>query len=685
MEIDLPNDCLSSLIKLGSAVKDRKKWALNFLQTFPAPISGLIQGSTQSIGYDECLRLESIHDSSGQHIRGQYCWVGIVNMEAKGDTYEQLTKEINIIKLNENLKEFHHKSTTDDFNRTVRVKTFKIGRKMVADFIALLTYGKTFEGHLPTGICLPNTCKIQDIEYAMNKVMYPITQMPIVFLSECDSVDKPMKVNVHQWIAIIIFVILIILTIKSTLYELWRIMWSYNHMKDRLSVQLNLSFSMISNFKSLFINSNPNNRFAFLDGLRSILAFLVLLLHNYWIDFLPYYTKLSTESVGAQIMWSSKYMFITNINLIDTFFMIGGMMTCYVVFSKLDKSNGAFNYINYVLFRYIRIVTPSIAIILCIFLLPLLGNGPNWLPITHALYLPCRDNWLPVVTMTNNFDITPPDKYICNPSSWSITSDFQLFLIAPLVFLVQYHYPRLAVWWGLLFVLIGSVLTLAPRFIWDIPHLAEFREMSSFWDYTTTMIYHYWRPDSHFSSYMMGILCAYLIRKKPNLYLGGRIGETMIWLITWTLTFASIYWTNLFAHKYFKFSSQHLFIYLLLVKHMYSIGWFWAFYACATGRADFINKTLGWKGFTFTTNLSLEICVFHLLIVFYRIGISRQRVVYTNYYVWTMSLADYMITLIFSVPIYLLISAPTANLLSILKSSLERKPKNLQKEENKNL
>ncbi|XP_054166928.1 uncharacterized protein LOC128964363 [Oppia nitens] len=75
MEIDLPNDCMSSLIKLGSAVKDKKKWALNFLRTFPTPKSGLIQGSTSPIGYDECLSIESTNDMSGQSIRGQYCWV----------------------------------------------------------------------------------------------------------------------------------------------------------------------------------------------------------------------------------------------------------------------------------------------------------------------------------------------------------------------------------------------------------------------------------------------------------------------------------------------------------------------------------------------------------------------------------------------------------------------------------
>ncbi|XP_054166927.1 nose resistant to fluoxetine protein 6-like [Oppia nitens] len=686
MEIDLPNDCMSSLIKLGSAVKDKKKWALNFLRTFPTPKSGLIQGSTSSIGYDECLSIESTNDMSGQSIRGQYCWVGIVNMEVKGDTYEQLNKEINFIKLNERLRKMHDNYGTDDFNRTMRMKALQISREMVADFIAIMSYGKTFDNHLPIGICLPNTCKIQDIEYAMNKVIYPITQMPVVFLPECDSVDKPIKPDVHQWIAIIIFLVLIILSVKSTLYELWRIMWSKKQMKDQLGVQLMLSFSMITNFKSLFINSNPNNRFAFLDGLRTILAFCVLLIHTNWIDFLPIHAKTATNSVGSQLIVSWKYMYITNYYVIDTFFLIGGMMTSYVMFSKLDKSKGSFNYIQYVVFKYFRVVTPVMGTVLLYFIFPLLGNGPNWLFITSALYLPCRDNWFSVLTMISNFNVSPPEKFLCNPSGWYVSAEFQIFLIAPVAFLVQYHYPRIAVWWGLFMSLgLGGYFLIAPKYIWDMPHFLELPNYISLWDMSRSVIQHYWKADTHICTYMLGILCGYLIRKKPNLYLGGRIGETLLWLTTWTLTMGSLYWTNLLLHKYYTHSNEEIFLFISLSKYMYTIGWFWAFYACATDRADFINKTLGWKGFTFTTNLALEISLLHVFSMLYRVSIARNHVVYTHYYVWTMSLADYIITLIISIPFYLLISAPTANLLSILKSSLERKPRNQQKEENKNL
>ena len=40
------------------------------------------------------------------------------------------------------------------------------------------------------------------------------------------------------------------------------------------------------------------------------------------------------------------------------------------------------------------------------------------------------------------------------------------------------------------------------------------------------------RTDQHIVSYVFGIFCAYLIKTRPKAYLGGRVGELVIWLLT---------------------------------------------------------------------------------------------------------------------------------------------------------
>ena len=124
-----------------------------------------------------------------------------------------------------------------------------------------------------------------------------------------------------------------------------------------------------------------------------------------------------------------------------------GLFTCYVILSKLEKSKGKFNYFQYIAYRYQdnkilqinKIVSigkvlenyahhfgfSSALIHLSIgwkwylnepktsmVINKKLYLGPYWPATSGILYYSCRDNWLPVVLMTSNFDVNMPDKLI---------------------------------------------------------------------------------------------------------------------------------------------------------------------------------------------------------------------------------------------------------------------------------
>ncbi|CAG2116817.1 unnamed protein product, partial [Medioppia subpectinata] len=137
-------------------------------------------------------------------------------------------------------------------------------------------------------------------------------------------------------------------------------------------------------------------------------------------------------------------------------------------------------------------------------------------------------------------------------TSWQryISSDYQLYILAPIVFLVLFRWPRIGLLWNIVVILIGIFIGVAPRVLFDIKHYFEY-QFDTLWSTQNSVILYYWRPDSHVVSYAIGILCGYLIREKPNLYLGGRVGEVFLWISCTTSTMLSIYW-DLSLHRGYR-------------------------------------------------------------------------------------------------------------------------------------
>jgi hypothetical protein len=92
--------------------------------------------------------------------------------------------------------------------------------------------------------------------------------------------------------------------------------------------------------------------------------------------------------------------------------------------------------------------------------------------------------------------------------------------------------------------------------------------------------------EQHTGSYILGILLGYLIKYKPNLYLGGRIGESFIWIITIVITFWGIIWNKDFMKFDYNLTQTELLFWIGLDKYMWTAFWFWVIYMGATGRGS---------------------------------------------------------------------------------------------------
>ena len=126
-----------------------------------------------SIGYDECLSFESpLFDTDLPKFKGQYCWLGIPDIVLNDKTYDELQLEANITSINERISEMRTKRSKNEYNESSRMAAFSISRQLIHEFISINAYQKTFVTGLPVGICIPNTCRPQHIQYAINKSLF---------------------------------------------------------------------------------------------------------------------------------------------------------------------------------------------------------------------------------------------------------------------------------------------------------------------------------------------------------------------------------------------------------------------------------------------------------------------------------------------------------------------------------
>jgi len=90
----------------------------------------------------------------------------------------------------------------------------------------------------------------------------------------------------------------------------------------------------------------------------------------------------------------------------------------------------------------------------------------------------------------------------------------------------------------------------------------------------------------------MGILLGYIVRKKPNFNIGGKFLEIILWIVFSLLSLSSIIWAESFIHldhsDYVSQNQFNLMICLSCGKILWSLGIFWAIYACCTGRGGFV-------------------------------------------------------------------------------------------------
>ncbi|XP_054166937.1 uncharacterized protein LOC128964372 [Oppia nitens] len=532
MTIDIDQNCMNSLMRIINGMRNGDLWALKFLDSQPSMSMSVVDMSGPPYGnYDECLSIESAAETDKPTIKGQYCALDmdwILDIDPADVDPVGLLKAVNSSektkKIFFNLLGYYGNIVLKRQNRHEIDLTF--------EYLEYFARGVKFIN----GFCLPTTCKPNDLAFAINqcKASIILSSMVIVTLLSTIIDLMPKTMFINRWIA------------NTT------IGYIVNCFSGRQSAKQLFSLRQYEKLKAM-------------DGMKAGLTFWVILVHTYESGVLVVHVRNYFLSVVYRMKDDYRNMLIPNPLLMDNFMFISAILLCNTIMSKLEQSKGRFNYIQFIIFRYLRVV-PILIIGICIsFLFEYIGDGPFWGNMKIFVTEPCY-------------------------KIWYASADFQLYALSPIAFLALYKMPKIGVIWNFVLLIIGISIPLFMRYgMADMPHIYE----SFTWDNVIGNIngwqWQYWSFFPYVQTYVMGMLLAYTIRRHPNAYLGGRIGEAFLWLITLSISFWIVFWNKdflQFDYKYDGFYGYEMHAYLVLHKVCYLTGFSWLIYACATGRAD---------------------------------------------------------------------------------------------------
>lgn len=234
-----------------------------------------------------------------------------------------------------------------------------------------------------------------------------------------------------------------------------------------LATRLALAFSVPRNWYRL--HAKPKSQMArdlrYIQGLRSSTIFLIVFGHAaITYGFSP---VTNTEFVEEQYYHFWDMIQVNGMNIVQTFFAIGGFLMGVQFFELTEKKKFNFGYFRVAIInRYIRL-TPVYALIVFFDATWLykLDFGPFWKTTTETEKSFCRRNWWTNMLYINNY-VNP--SQMCLIQSWYLAADFQLFIFGLLICMIMWKYPkyRNALLYICLFIsyLIPAVITYVRKY-----------------------------------------------------------------------------------------------------------------------------------------------------------------------------------------------------------------------------
>lgn len=442
-----------------------------------------------------------------------------------------------------------------------------------------------------------------------------------------------------------------------------------NSRKLSLFMSLVDDCSIIQNFRKFLsveseLSADPDREIFCIHGIRCITMSWIIITHtmqyNDWSAFAR--TRLvesHLESLVNQPLFNGSY-------LVDTFFLISGLLSSYTIFripasfnrstnhhsakqaenTSLNSNSNQFEPINglskptkadynsylskkfstkaYLIGRYLRL-TPQVLFTSGLFIvLPLLtsNGGPHWYTMTGEYSEYCSKNWW--VNLLHIQAFYRPNE-MCNFVSWWISVDmfYHLYGLALIWLTISMSAHRHTLKWSCALLVIANFVAQFKRhYELDLPPnlLSTIPQAGAMW--TKMTINFFWSPVAHAFPFFWGFYVGFeMARRGPTLANWFNVRRATIgWLIVVSLLLTQSYSTYFWVlgkWNYGRFVSASFYS---LSSINWSLGVSWIIVACKYGHGFWINELLSCKLFLVLSRTSYLVYLSHFIVLFLFFG-----------------------------------------------------------------
>ncbi|XP_073964200.1 O-acyltransferase like protein-like isoform X3 [Choristoneura fumiferana] len=507
---------------------------------------------------------------------------------------------------------------------------------------------------LSLAVCIPKSC-------AVEAVLAPYTAHPVVGFNYTEQYcrlphDKPFVAA--DYVAVVVFSVLGILTLISTAYELRHIF-----MLRRDPEQANEIYrtcSLYSNTRRLLTFDKPR-ALDCLDGIRSLSTLMIVVYHNFVVHFevLKYVVN---DLERIEWKYKAQGLWINSADLaVDSFFAMSGLLLVYTSFSKMTQSSLLRSLPWFYLNRFLRLFPLLAAAVLLQASLLRVADGPdNRFMVELVGY--CRRYWWSALLFVQNFVNV---LEICVPPSWYLSADMQLHVVSPLV-LFWVLGSRRAAWAALAAALLAS-LAAAFAFcaIYPSPFSVEARGASiqKIANYTP---FYYKNTLVRSPPFIIGMLFGYILHTRRGL-------ETKLpqWvkIVCHSLALGAFMYVIGIVHPSLQADWDNQLADIVnnsFRRSCWSLALCWMIFACVHGYGGPVNWFLSLRLWKFPARISYAMYLSHFLV---QLTITTADVapVYFNMGTLFCSLAsDLVYTIAVSAAACVLIEEPAISLQNML-------------------
>ncbi|XP_064214043.1 nose resistant to fluoxetine protein 6-like [Tribolium castaneum] len=413
--------------------------------------------------------------------------------------------------------------------------------------------------------------------------------------------------------------------------------------------ELLIAFSFLNNGRKLFRSSKNSDQLLCLNGIKAISMMWVIIGHEYSNAMTAPLSNLF--SIGDWLNDPANMFMLGATVSVDTFFVVGGLVTVYTFLKSMDKG-AKFNVLLFYLHRYLRL-TPAYFItgLIHIYLLNHFGNGPLWKSVNTTLVESCKNNWWSSLLYITNY----VQEGTCLPQAWYLQVDMQLFVLSPIILIPLLRWPKIGLSALGFLIIAGCVSPFVIGYVKHFHPLALSNKNGIDFNY-----YYYAATYARFGPYVIGMLAGYFLYKiktnKIKVHLKAWQVITL-WLVFITGLVACV-WAGYPLNKATEEDRWGNSMFLAFNRPAWAVAVVGVIFLCVSGYGRPIDKFLSWSVFQFLTKLSYSMYLIHFTVIIVRYAVSRNNIKFSNLGMMHAFWGDFMFTLGLSLILCLTFESP---------------------------